>query len=90
MKISVPCTRVRYRYIDGDTIAKKEYYTTEPRYSERKAVKAIREQGIKNPDVTAIEKTEKVYDIPEDVLSGYEVKETAEEAKTETAEEAKN
>lgn len=80
MKISVPCTRIRYRYIDGDTIIKKEFYTTEPRYSERKAVKAIREQGIKNPDVTAIEKTEKVYDIPEAVLSGYEVKETAEEA----------
>lgn len=81
MKISVPCTRVRYRYIDGDTIIKKEFYTTEPRYSMRKAVKAIREQGIKNPDIVAIEKTEKVYDIPEDVLSGYEVKEAAEEAK---------
>ena len=81
MKISVPCTRVRYRYIDGDTIIKKEFYTTEPRYSKRKAVKAIREQGIKNPDIVAIEKTEKVYDIPEDVLSGYEVKEAAEEAK---------
>lgn len=80
MKISVPCTRVRYRYIDGDTIVKKEFFTTEPRYSARKAVKAFREQGIKNPDVTAIEKTEKVYDIPEDVLSGYEVNETAEEA----------
>lgn len=85
MKISVPCTRVRYRYIDGDAIIKKEFYTTEPRYSERKAVKAIRELGIKNPDVTSIEKTEKVYDIPEDVRSGYEVNEGAK-----TAEEAKN
>lgn len=81
MKISVPCARVRYRYINGVTIVKKEFFTTEPRYSERKAVKAIQEQGIKNPDVITIEKTEKVYDIPEDVLSGYEVKEAAEEAK---------
>lgn len=75
MKLKANTTKVHYRYIlEDNTVSRGEFVTTEPRYTAKKARKFLKTvRSIPNAEVTAMEPVVKVYDVPEDVLSKYEI-----------------